>query len=109
MIVGKSFPLFLFLLVLAVYGARKAYQQKYQLKLSDSGRVEVFTNGELISGVVSASSFYNTFFLSLRLQNNPHEFSRLSHNKKVSVVIYRDAVSEFEYRLLARLINVGLD
>ena len=104
-----TFPLFILLLGVAVYGAGKAYRQRYHLKLSDSGRVEVraSANGKLTSGLVSASSFYNAFFLSLHLKNNPNDFSSLNHRKKLSVVIYRDAVSESEYRLLARLINFG--
>ena len=106
-----TFPLFVFLLAVALYGAGKAYRQRYHLKLSDSGRVEVISsaNGELISGLVSASSFYNGLFLSLHLKNNPNDFPKLSNSKKLSVVIYKDAVSESEYRLLARLINFRRD
>ena len=104
-----TFPLFILLLAVAVYGAGKAYRQRYQLKLSDSGQIEVFVNGELIRGLVSASSFYNSLFLSLHLKNNPNDFSTISKSKKFSVVIYRDAVSESEYRLLARVINFGTD
>ena len=106
-----TFPLFVFLLAVAIYGAGKAYRQGYNLKLSESGRVEVISsaNGELISGLVSASSFYNGFFLSLHVENNPNDFSNRSNSKKLSVVIYRDAVSESEHRLLARLINFRRD
>ena len=104
-----TFPFFILLLIIAVYGAVKAYRQRYQLKLSDSGLVELSVNGELISGLIAASSFYNSFFLSLHLQSDPNYFSAISSNKKLSIVIYRDAVSESEYRLLARLINFGRD
>lgn len=104
-----TFPLFVFLLALAFYGGGKAYRQRYQLKLSDSGRVEVSANGEVINGVVSAASFYNALFLSLHLKNNPYDFSTPSNSKIFSIVIYRDAVSESEYRLLARLVNFGRD
>ena len=106
-----TFPLFILLLVVAIYGAAKAYRQRYQLKLSDSGQVEVISsaNGELIRGVVSASSFYNALFLSLHLKNNPNDLLKPSHSKNAAVIIYRDAVSESEYRLLARLINFMRD
>jgi hypothetical protein len=104
-------PLFIILLVIAGYGAGKAYRQTYHLKLSDSGQVEVLSsaNDELISGVVCVSSFYNGLFLSLHLKSNTNDFSRPCHLKKFSVVVYRDAVSESDYRLLARLINFGRD
>lgn len=100
-----TFPLYILLLAVALYGAGKAHRQRYQLKLSDSGQVEVSVDGELIPGLVAASSFYNSLFLSLHLKNNPNDFSNISNNKRFSVVIYRDAVSESEYRLLARLVN----
>ena len=104
-----TFPLFVFLLAVAVYGAEKAYRQRYQLKLSDSGLVEVSADGEVINGVVSASSFYNALFLSLHLKNKANDFSKPGNSKTFSIVIYRDAVNESEYRLLARLINFGRD
>lgn len=102
-----TFPLYLLLLAVAVYGAGKAYRQRYVLKLSDSGLVEVriFADERVISGVVSTSSFYSPLFLSLHLKNNPNDVVRPSHSNKLAVVIYRDAVSEPEYRLLARTIN----
>ncbi len=102
-----TFPLYLLLLAIAAYGAGKAYRQRYMLKLSDSGLVEVrmFADGRVISGIVSASSFYNQLFLSLHLKNNPDDLVRPRHSNKLAVVIYRDAVSESEYRLLARTIN----
>lgn len=104
-------PLFLLLLVIAGYGARKAYRQKYRLKMSDSGQIEVISsvNDGVISGVVCTSSYYNGLFLSLHLKSSENDFSSLCHIKKFSVVVYRDAVSESEYRLLARLINFGRD
>ncbi len=101
------------MLIVAVYGGKKNYAQRYNLQLSDSGLVEfVSKNGDLISAKIGSSSFYNGFFLSLHLQNNPADLANLIDRKKVSnsfIVIYRDAVSEQEYRLLARLINSGRD
>ncbi len=102
-----TLPLYLLLLAIAVYGAGQAYRQRYLLELSDSGLVEVrmFADGRVISGIVSTSSFYNQLFLSLHLKNNPNDLLRPSDSKKQAIIIYRDAVSEAEYRLLARSIN----
>lgn len=108
-----SAPFFVFLLIIAFVGGKKASGQVYNLKLSDSGLVEVISeNNDLISAKISPSSFYNSFFLCLHLQKNVNDISNLINNKKFSnsfIVIYRDAVSEAEYRLLARLINTGRD
>ena len=100
-------PLFVLLLFIAAYGARKSYLQRYQLKISDSGRVEFLVDGIFISGVVSASSFYNALFISLSLEDNPDDFIVPNKHSKYTAVIYRDAISEPEYRLLARVINFG--
>jgi hypothetical protein len=104
-------PLYTFLLAVAVYGTGKAYRQRYSLKLSDRGFVELktSTDGSSASGVISASSFYNNLFISLHLKSKPNDFTTINESRKVTVVIYRDAVSESEYRLLARLINFGRD
>jgi hypothetical protein len=106
-----TFPLYMFLLTVAVYGAGRNYQQRYYLKLSDCGLVELktSTDGSSASGVISASSFYNNLFIFLHLKSNPNDFATINESRKVTVVIYRDAVSESEYRLLARLINFRRD
>ena len=104
-------PFLIILFAIAVYGAKKAAAQSYQLKVSDSGKLEAgVINGCIVSAQISDSSFYNSFFLCLRLQNNPADISDMRHReniRKAFIVIYRDAVSEAEYRLLARLINTG--
>lgn len=114
LIVGVSwltFPLLIVLFASAVYGGKKASAQSYQLKVSDSGLLEVaFINGGVVSGQISCSSFYNSFFLCLRLLPPSAENLSLCNReniRKACIVIYRDAVSEAEYRLLARLINTG--
>jgi hypothetical protein len=116
LVVGWSWlsaPFFVLLMIIAVAGGKKAHGQVYNLKLSDSGLVEIRSeNNDLISAKISSSSFYNSFFLYLHLQNSSTDISNLINNKKVSnsfIVIYRDAVKEAEYRLLARLINSGRD
>lgn len=100
-------PLFIVLFCVALYGARKAYLQTSLLTLSDVGYVEVEVNGKLKVGFVSRTSFYNGFFISLHVEPNNDDFIKESSGKPFFIVIYRDAVSEFEYRLLARTINFG--
>lgn len=116
LVIGLSWlsaPFFILLSIIAIYGGKKASEQVYNLKLSDSGLVDLVSqNNEFISAKISRFSFYNSFFLCLHLQNNPRDLSSLTKYKNISdffIVIYRDAVSEEQYRLLARLINTGRD
>jgi len=100
-----TFPLYTLLLVTAVYGARKAYQAKFYIEVSESEQVKIIVKEEVIRGLVSASSFYNGLFIFLSLKNDPRNFTNKSQSKKQIFVIYRDAVKESDYRLLARIIN----
>ncbi|WP_041765694.1 protein YgfX [Psychromonas ingrahamii] len=106
-----SITLSLFLLVIAAYGGKKSYADTYNIKLSDTGKMEVvLANKQLISAEIGASSFYNGFCLFIHLQSRPTDLSNLITQKKRSkkfIVIYKDAVKEDEYRLLARLIKIG--
>jgi len=106
-----SIILSLFLLVIAAYGGKQSYAQTYNIKVSDSGKIDlVFANKQSISGEISSSSFYNGFCLFIHLQIRPTELSNLiiqQNPAKRFVVIYKDAVKEEEYRLLARLIKIG--
>jgi len=106
-----SIILALFLLLIAAYGGKKAYAQTYNIKLSDTGKIDLsFANQQLISGEISSSSFYNGFCLLIHLQSRPTDLSSLILEKKPAkrfIVIYKDAVKEDEYRLLARLIKTG--
>jgi len=106
-----SIILSLFLLVIAAYGGKQSYAQTYNIKVSDSGKIDlVFANKQSISGEISSSSFHNGFCLFIHLQIRPTKLSNLIIQKKPAkrfVVIYKDAVKEEEYRLLARLIKIG--
>ncbi|WP_354623134.1 protein YgfX [Psychromonas sp. MME2] len=106
-----SSPFFVLLVAIAVYGGKKSYEQCYQLKFSDAGDVELLlASGEVMRAKVTASSFYNSFFLSLHLQSKePMAGGQCAALKKKArrVVIYRDAVSTKEYRQLARLLHFG--
>ncbi|MCG6201487.1 protein YgfX [Psychromonas antarctica] len=109
---GLMFSFFVFLSAVALYGGKKAYGQEYDLRLSDSGLVEIVCeDNDVTIAEISRSSFYNHFCLCLHLQKVHTDISNLIDKKKkvekFFVVIYRDAVSEAEYRLLARLINTG--
>lgn len=106
-----SLILSLFLLMIAAYAGKKSHDQTYNLKLSDTGQVDVvFSNKQLMSGEISRSSFYNSFCLFIHLQSRATDLSNLITPKKPTnkfIVIYKDAVQEDEYRLLARLIKIG--
>lgn len=106
-----SIILSLFLLVIAAYGGKQTYGQTYNIKLSDTGKINVvLANKQLISGEISSSSFYNGFCLFIYLQSRPTDLSNLIIQKKPAerfIVIYKDAVKEDEYRLLARVIKIG--
>ncbi|MFT7052781.1 MAG: hypothetical protein ACJAU1_000331 [Psychromonas sp.] len=106
-----SVILSLFLLLIAAYGGRQSYAHTYNIKLSDTGKIDViFANKQLLCGEISASSFYNGFCLCILLQSRPTDLSNLIIPQKPTkrfIVIYKDAVKEDEYRLLARLINIG--
>jgi len=99
--------LYFVLFGIALYGARKACLPISLLKLSDAGYIEVEVKGELKVGFVSRSSFYNGLFISLNIEPNKDDFLSGGDDKAFFIVIYRDAVSEHEYRLLARMINFG--
>ncbi|PKH01757.1 hypothetical protein CXF72_15010 [Psychromonas sp. MB-3u-54] len=103
-----SITLSLFLLGIAAYGGKKSYADTYNIKLSDTGKMEVvFADKELISGEIGGSSFYNGFCLFIHLQSRPTDLITRKKPFKKFIVIYKDAVKEDEYRLLARLIKIG--
>ncbi|WP_435236111.1 hypothetical protein ACR30L_00535 [Psychromonas sp. PT13] len=104
-----TFPLFILLCGIAFYGAKKAYLQTSLLKVNDAGYVEVEINGEVKSGLISRASYYNGLFISLNIEPNKDDFMQVTNGKSFFIVIYRDAVREFEYRFLARMINFGRD
>ncbi|WP_019616417.1 protein YgfX [Psychromonas ossibalaenae] len=101
------------LLVLAVYAAGKAYAQTFNLKVSDAGDIEVeFSDTEIRSARISNASFYNGFCIYLSLHSRPCDCLSVPDKAgvfKTYIVIYRDAVTEKQYRLLARLVNIGRD
>lgn len=95
------------LVVFALYAGRKAYLQTDQLLLSESGLVERNIGELCYSGKISPRSFYNGFFILLRLEMKEGVFT--VKNTTQFITVYKDAVSEEHYRLLARLINSGRD
>ena len=108
---GLSFVLALLLLIIAAYQGRRSYAQTCTIKLNDAGQIAViFANKQLVSGEIGPSSFYNGFCLCLHVQRSSNALPNLiPHQKSPAkfIVIYKDAVKEDEYRLLARLINLG--
>ena len=106
-----SITLSIFLLGIAAYGGEKSYANTYIIKLSDTGKMEViFANKQLIRGEIGTSSFYNGFCLFIHFQSRSTNLSNIITQKKPFkkfIVIYKDAVKEKEFRLLARLIKIG--
>jgi len=100
-----SFPLYFILFCIALYAAKKSFVEQGWLLLSESGLVERKVNGKLFNGNIGHSSFYNGFFIFLQLDINSSIFSK--KKSRQFMVIYKDAITHEQYRLLARLINSG--
>ncbi|HEY5716417.1 MAG TPA: protein YgfX [Psychromonas sp.] len=101
----------LFLLIIALFAGKNAYARTYQIKLNDTGKVAVVdANKQVNRGEIGSSSFYNGFCVFIHLQGSASDLSGPTTQKKHPakfIVIYKDAIKEDEYRLLARLINSG--
>lgn len=100
-----SLFLYLLLFLIAVYAANKAYQQQGELALSDSGLVECIAGDKTCSGKIGRYSLYNGLFIFLHLDIQNSAFTQ--QTSKHFITIYKDAISEEQYRLIARLINNG--
>lgn len=98
-----STPLYICLCLWAVKATRKVAQCHYQVQISEAGDLQIKNEkGKIRKGKIKTSSYYNRFFLSLHLQQND---TLLQKKSDYSILIYRDALSDPEYHLLARLIN----
>jgi len=93
------------LLLITLYASKKAYLQSTQFMLSESGMIERVIGDKPHYGKISRASFYNGFVIFLIIDIN--DSLPLDNRHKQFVIIYSDAVSEADYRLLARLINSG--
>ena len=102
-----SIIFFLILFFLAFIAANKAYQQSFEFKLSESGEVEREVAGKVYHGKISEDSFYNGFILFLKFAVDRNILS--GKKDKQLMIIYKDAVTEEQYRLLARVINSRRD
>ncbi|MCP5077279.1 MAG: hypothetical protein GY951_04400 [Psychromonas sp.] len=98
-----SLFLYLILILIALYAAKKSSGQQAELLLSESGLVERVVLGKVCSGKIGQHSFYNGFFIFLQLDIQHSIFTQKT--TKQFITIYKDAISEEQYRLLARLIN----
>lgn len=96
---------YLLLFATAFYNAWKTFQQQDELLISESGLVERVVADKRYHGKISRGSFYNGLFIFLKL--NVKSTVLAGKNKKQYITIYKDAVSEEQFRLLARLINSG--
>lgn len=93
------------LFLITLYATKKAYLQSNSFMLSESGLVERMLNGKHYYGKITRGSFYNGFFVFLILEMTENPL--MGKSNKQFITIYHDAVSEYHYRLLARLIISG--
>jgi hypothetical protein len=100
-----SLLLYLLLFATALYAARKTFLQQDELLFSESGLVERMLAGTRYHGKISSGSFYNRLFIFLKIDVKSTVIS--GKNKPQFITIYKDAVDEEQFRLLARLINSG--
>ncbi len=100
-----SFSVYLILFLITVYAFKISFLGQGQLLLSESGLIERTVNDKKVNGKIGHHSFYNGFFIFLQLQVVDTLFA--DKNGKQFMIIYRDAITDKQYRLLARLINSG--
>lgn len=109
----SSLPFIIALFMVAFYGGKKAYMQRHIVKLSEAGDINVsFNGGDYIEAQMSSSSFYNRMFLFVHLQKKislTNSDINTLDKRHANVLIFKDAVSDEEYRLLARIINSKRD
>lgn len=98
-----SIFIYLLLFAIAMLVAWKTYLLNYEIQFSESGLIENAQDDKHYSGVISGKSFYNNYFIFLTLEVKHHELSE----KKVKqfIVIYKDAICEEYFRLIAQIIN----
>lgn len=93
---------YLLLFLIALGAGVKAYRYSGSLLVSESGLVELKLSNTFFKGKINSTSFYNGFLIFLKLKS-----TGLSLSDKEHVIIYRDAISDEHFRLLARLISSG--
>jgi len=93
------------LLIIALIAAQKSYQQSDQFMLSESSLVERIIDEKSYYGKIGRGSFYNGFFIFLILEMSDRVIT--IKRSKQFIIIYNDAITKSDYRLLARLINSG--
>ena len=94
---------YLILFLIALIAANKAYKQSFEFRMSEFCLIEREVDGRLYNGKISDGSFYNGFVIFLKLEIKANILS--DKKEKQFMTIYKDALSEEHYRLLARLIN----
>jgi len=93
------------LLLIALIAGYKAYQQSDQFMLSESSLVERVIGDKTYYGSIGRGSFYNGLFIFLILDMSDSVV--IDKSNKQFITLYRDAISQSDYRLLARLIHSG--
>lgn len=97
--------LYIILFLIAVFASKKSFSEQGELLFSESGLVERRAEGKYFNGKIGRYSFYNGFFIFLQLEITGTGFTKKS--TKQFITIYKDAITDEQYRLLARLINSG--
>lgn len=100
-----SLPFYFILFGVTLYTSKKSFLEQGVLLLSDSGLVERIIRGKSFNGNIGQSSFYNGFFIFLQLEVTNSTF--LQKKNRQFMIIYKDAITNEQYRLLARLIKSG--
>jgi len=98
-----SFIPYLLLFLVALRAAIKAYNSSEELLVSESGFIEKGEGDTYFQGQICATSFYNHCFIFLKLKKQ--DLHLADNGKNEYMTIYRDAVSDAHFRLLARLIR----
>ena len=96
---------YILLLLIALCAVKIGYLQSTQFMLSESGLVERLIGDRSWYGKIATGSFYNGVFIFLILEVSDNAV--IGSTRKQFITIYNDAVTEGEYRLIARVINSG--
>jgi hypothetical protein len=92
-------------LCFAAYVALLESRKTFLFTISENGEIAFHSPAlGFVEGKIKHSSFYNGLFLFIHIAHKRRLVDK-SKNRSSSLVIFRDALSEADYRLIARLIN----
>lgn len=89
----------------AGYVARLGSRKTFFFEISESGEIALHSPAlAVVEGKIKHSSFYNGLFLFILIAHK-NRLAEKSQKRSSRFVIFRDALSEEDYRLIARLMN----